>query len=72
MVDEQELEDTARLEANLSTEVGKIALDMLAEFTRHYKVSGHIFVFNYIKPNYNELSYGELVEHILALLGLDC
>ena len=39
MIDDEELEDLARLEANLSTEVGKIVLDMLAEFTRYYKVS---------------------------------
>jgi len=47
MVDEQELEDMSRLEANLSTEVGKIVLDMLGEFTRHHKVSGIIVLFKF-------------------------
>ncbi|XP_076805731.1 dedicator of cytokinesis protein 9-like isoform X3 [Clavelina lepadiformis] len=37
MVDDHELRQLTLLEASLATEVGKIVLDMLAEFTRQYK-----------------------------------
>ena len=38
MVGDDELEELSRFDANMSTEVGKIVLDMLAEFARLYKV----------------------------------
>jgi len=38
MVDEADLSQLTLLESNLSTEVGLIVLDMMAEFTRQYRV----------------------------------
>lgn len=38
MVDDSELEEISLLEANLSTEAGKIVLDVTTEFLRHHKV----------------------------------